>query len=155
MSWQTLATTLNDQHRLGRICQGLVAAFRAVGITDRALTYSLRSHAIATTLGDMGLEIASTLRLGSVYYDLGDYHQAMAYLKRNVTSLQGELLYERFGGNLSNALPAIDARTYLVLCLTKVGGFAEGIAYGDEALQLADVIDRPYERASALTRVGE
>src|SRR4029434_247504 len=99
-------------------------------------------------------------RLDMIYYDLGDYHRAMTYLRSNVASLQGELLYERFdvGINnslrISNSLPAITARTYLVLCLAEVGGFAEGIAYGEEALRLAEEIDRPYDRVGASFRVG-
>jgi tetratricopeptide (TPR) repeat protein len=157
---ETLVTALNDQWRLGLICEGLVSAFRLVGNSDRALTYSQRCHALATTLGDVGLQIASSQRLGMIYYDLGNYHRAMAYLRSNVASLQGALLYERFEVitrhflPISNSLPAITARTYLVLCLAEVGEFAEGIAYGEEALRLAEEIDRPYDRVGAFFRVG-
>src|SRR4029453_19099991 len=101
---ETLATALNDQWRLGLLYEGLVAAFRLVGNSDRALTYSQRCHALATTLGDVGLQIASSQRLGMIYYDLGDYHRAMAYLRSNVASLQGELLYERFDVGINNSL---------------------------------------------------
>src|SRR4029434_1491927 len=40
------------------------------------------------------------------------------------------------------------------LCLAEVGGFAEGIAYGEEALRLAEEIDRPYDCVGASFRVG-
>jgi predicted ATPase/class 3 adenylate cyclase len=150
---ETLATALNDQRRLGRVFQSLVAAYRGVGDTARALTYSQRCRALATTLGDVELQIGSNQRLGQIYYDLGDYHRAMECMRSNVASLQGELLYKRFGTNI--ALPAITARTVLVLCLSKVGVFTEGIAHGDEALRLAEAIDRPYDRAAAHSRVGE
>ena len=103
---ETLATALNDQRRLGRICSGLVGAYRGAGNSDRALTYSQRCHALATTSGDLGLQIMSSQRLGQIYYDLGDYHQAMAYFRSNVASLQGALLYERFDvGTLTPSLP--------------------------------------------------
>ena len=46
------------------------------------------------------------MRLGQIYYDLGDYHQAMAYFRSNVASLQDALLYERFDvGTLAPSLP--------------------------------------------------
>jgi class 3 adenylate cyclase/tetratricopeptide (TPR) repeat protein len=151
---ETLATALNDQRRLGRICSGLVSAYRGAGNTERALTYSQRCHALATTSGEMGFQIASSQRLGQLYYDLGDYHQAMAYFRSNVASLQGALLYERFDVGTFNALPALTARTYLVLCLAEVGGFAEGIAYGDEALRLVEGIDHRYDRVVVPLRVG-
>ena len=51
---ETLATTLNDPRRLGLICSGLVSAFRGVGNSDHALTYSQRCHALATASGDLG-----------------------------------------------------------------------------------------------------
>jgi tetratricopeptide (TPR) repeat protein len=129
---ETLATALNDQRRLGRVFQSLVAAYRGVGDTDRALTYSQRCRALATTLGDVELLIGSNQRLGQIYYDLGDYHRAMECMRSNVASLQGELLHKRFGTNI--ALPALPAWTVLILCLSKVGEFTEGIAHGDEAL---------------------
>jgi predicted ATPase/class 3 adenylate cyclase len=150
---ETLATALNDQRRLGRVWQSLVAAYRGVGDTDRALTYGRRCHTLATTLGDMELQIGVNHRLGQLYYDLGDYHRAMACMKSNVASLQGEFLHKRFGTNV--ALPAITARTVLVLCLSKVGEFTEGFTHGDEALRLAEVVDRPYDRAATYCRVGE
>jgi class 3 adenylate cyclase/tetratricopeptide (TPR) repeat protein len=152
---ETLATTLNDQRRLGRIYSGLVSAYRRVSNTDRALTYSRRCHTLATTSGDMGFQIASSQRLGQLYYDLGDYHQAMAYFRNNVAALQGALLYERFDVGTFNALPALTARLYLVLCLAEVGEFAEGIAYGDEALRLVEGIDRRYDRMVVPLRVGQ
>ena len=70
-----------------------------------------------------------------------------------MAALQGEWLYERFGTNI--ALPAITARTMRALCLSEIGEFAEGITYGDEALRLADVIDRPYEHVVTSYRVGD
>jgi tetratricopeptide (TPR) repeat protein len=151
---ETLATTLNDQRRLGRICSALVGAYRGVSDTERALTYSQRCHALATMSGDMGLQIVSSQRLGQIYYDLGDYHQAMAYFRSNVASLQGALLYERFDVGTFNGLPALAARSLLVLCLAEVGGFTEGIAYGDEALRLVEGVDSRYDRVVVPLRVG-
>ena len=152
---ETLATALNDQRRLGRICSGLVGAYRGVGNSERALTYSQRCHALAITSGDMGFQIVSSQRLGQIYYDLGDYHQAMVCFRSNMASLQGALLYERFDVGTFNTLPALTARTYLILCLAEVGGFTEGIAYGDEALRLAKGIDRRYDCVVVPLRVGQ
>jgi class 3 adenylate cyclase len=152
---ETLATALDDQRRLGRIYAGLVGAYRGVSNTERALTYSQRCHALAITSGDMGFQIASSQRLGQIYYDLGDYHQAMTYFRSNVVVLQSALLYERFDTGTFNALPALTARTYLVLCLAEVGEFAEAIAYGDEALRLAEGIDRRYDCVVVPLRVGQ
>ena len=42
----------------------------------------------------------------------------------------------------------------MVLCLSELGAFAEGVAYGDEALQIAEAVDRPYEYLNVYYRVG-
>ena len=43
---------------------------------------------------------------------------------------------------------------YLVWCLSELGAFADGVRYGEEALQIAEGVDRPYERLSSTLRVG-
>ena len=151
---ETLATALNDQRRLGLICSGLVVAYRGTSNTERALTYSQRCHALATTSGDMALQIMSSQRLGQIYYDLGDYQRAMAYFRSNVASLQGALLYERFGVSTDSGLPVLVSLAYLAWCLAEVGEFAEGITYGDEALRLVEGIDSRYDHVVVPFRVG-
>jgi hypothetical protein len=42
----------------------------------------------------------------------------------------------------------------MVQCLSKLGAFADGVAYGDEALQVAEVGGRPYECLTVYWRVG-
>jgi tetratricopeptide (TPR) repeat protein len=42
----------------------------------------------------------------------------------------------------------------MVSCLSELGAFAEGVACGTEALQLAEAVDRPYEYLSVYQRVG-
>jgi tetratricopeptide (TPR) repeat protein len=42
----------------------------------------------------------------------------------------------------------------MVLCLSQVGDFVAGVAYGNAALQLAEAGERPYERLVASWRLG-
>jgi tetratricopeptide (TPR) repeat protein len=151
---ERLATALNDPRRLALIYAGLVAPYRATSNTERALLYSQRCHALATTSGDMALQIVADQRLGQLYYDLGDYQQAITAFRRNVMSLQGTLRYQRFGTSTASALPAMVALTYLAWCLAELGAFAEGFAYGDEALRLVEGLDSHYDQVVAQYRVG-
>ena len=96
---ETLAQTLGDQLRLGRVYADMNNNFWAAGDVDRAIDYGQRALALATTLGDVGLQARAHLSLGRVYYDTGDYPRAVESLERNVATLQGDLLYERFGTN--------------------------------------------------------
>ena len=53
----------------------------------------------------------ATFHLGTACSALGEYRRAVDYFNRNVASLTGELLRERFG---MTGLPAVMSRTWLV-----------------------------------------
>jgi tetratricopeptide (TPR) repeat protein len=65
--------------------------------------------------------------------------------------LEGEQRYERFGQFI---LPAVRCRTYLSLCLAEVGAFAEGIAVGEEGLDIAEAVQHPVSLVEAYRSVG-
>lgn len=66
-------------------------------------------------------------------------------------SLQGDLIRERFG---LAGLPSVFSRINLVLCLAELGEFTEGIAYGEEAVRVAEAADHPYSLVFAYFGVG-
>ena len=118
---ETLAQTLGDPLRLGRVSADMGATFWAAGEVDRAIVYGQRALAVAATLGHVGLQVQAHLILGRAYYDTGDYPQAVESFERNVATLQGDLLYERFGanehrgrGNLSGLAGPLPRRTWYV-----------------------------------------
>jgi class 3 adenylate cyclase/tetratricopeptide (TPR) repeat protein len=149
---ERLAEALDDPYRLGCVCGDIAGLLYLRRDYDRALAYGQRTHDIATALGDVGLQVLATHGQGQVYLELGDYPRCRAAFEWIVTTLQGDLLYERFGrGNTA----AIQGRLFLVRCLNQIGAFAEGLIYGQEALAMAEQSNRPYERVSAYTRVGQ
>jgi tetratricopeptide (TPR) repeat protein len=107
---------------------------------DRAIASGERALAIAAAIGDVDLQAATQGLLGQAYYFLGDYRRAVDILRRNVASLEGELLRERFG--LPNPA-SVFSRTWLVASLAELGAFPEGIARGEEAVRIAESIDQP------------
>jgi tetratricopeptide (TPR) repeat protein len=76
------------------------------------------------------LQEQASHRLGQVYFNLGDYGQAAALLRRNVEAADGE-----------SGTPRTDVRiqsqAWLALALGHLGAFAEGRRHGEEALRLA------------------
>src|SRR5262249_46292519 len=104
-----------------------------------------------TALGDDGRRILVNDEMGQIYIALGAYRQAMAYVQANLTALHGERRSQYFG---SFVLPALQARVHMVRCLSELGAFADGVAYGAEALQLAETVNRPYERLAVSFRLG-
>jgi tetratricopeptide (TPR) repeat protein len=75
----------------------------------------------------------------------------VACLQRNLLARQGEQRSPSFGSTL---LPAVLTHVWMVWRLTELGEFAEGLVHGDAALQVAEVVDRSYERLAVYIRVG-
>jgi predicted ATPase len=148
---QTLAEALGDQLRLGWASTWLINSFLQVGEPDRALASGRRALAIATDLGEVGLAVAAQHILGLVYGGLGDYPRAVESYRKNVVSLQGDLLQERFG--LSGVV-SVQARSYLVCILAECGAFAEGRAPAEEGVRIAEAVDHPFSLVMAYWAVG-
>jgi class 3 adenylate cyclase/tetratricopeptide (TPR) repeat protein len=148
---ETLARRLNDQHRLGRTFAYLADYFRVTGEPWRAAASGEHALALATALGDFTLQVMATFFLGASCSALGEYQRAAGYFRRNVASLTGELLRERFG---MTGLPAVMSRTWLVGCLADLGEFDEGIARGDEAIRLAEAAEHPFSLTQAHYALG-
>src|SRR5215831_15299634 len=94
---EALSQTLGDERRLGRVSWCMTQYFMEEGEHDHGLESGRRALAIATTLGDFAVRVATNEHLGHIYYVLGDYRQAVDVLGWNVASLQGERIYERYG----------------------------------------------------------
>ena len=61
-------------------------------------------------------------------------------MKQTVASLDGARRHERFG---QVSLPAVQSRVELALCHAELGTFAEGRAFGEEGLQIAEAVNHP------------
>ncbi len=122
-----------------------------VGEVDRAIDYGQRALALAATLGHVGLQARAHLILGRAYYDAGDYPRAVESLERNVATLQGDLLYERFG---SNGIVAAISRAWLSHCHAERGAFTEGLAMAEEGLRIAETVHHPFSLIEACRGVS-
>jgi class 3 adenylate cyclase/tetratricopeptide (TPR) repeat protein len=137
---ETLAETLGDRERAARALDFMSANFNMVGEHDRAVEAGQRAVAFAAALGLPRLQIATNFHVGAAYYSLGDYRRAIEILRRNVESLEGAQLQ---GGSSGPSLRSVVSRTWLVWSFAELGAFAEGIAHGQEALRIAEAVDRP------------
>jgi tetratricopeptide (TPR) repeat protein len=122
------------------------STFWGVAEVDRAIDYGQRALALAATLGDVGLQARAHIILGRIYYDAGDYTQAVESLGRNVATLQGNLLYERFG---TNGSVAAISRAQLSYCHAELGAFTEGLAMTEEGLRIAETAHSPFSLIAA------
>ena len=129
----TLATTLDDSRRLGRISTSMSQYFNYAGDYERAVAASQRALALATISGNVATRHAATMFMGGAYFGLGDYRPAIDRLRQNVTAEAGESIRER----------AIN-RSWLAWSLAEVGAFVEANAWGEEGIRLAEAVDHPW-----------
>ena len=63
-----------------------------------------------------------------------------------MATLQGDLLYERFG---TNGSVAATSRAWLSLCHAERGAFTEGLAMAEEGLRIAETVNHPFSLIEA------
>jgi tetratricopeptide (TPR) repeat protein len=148
---EALAERLNDPQRLGLIAGHLCFYFVAIGEYDRALAAGQR--ALATTSGAFDVQVlAQTSSLPLAYSAVGDFAQTLDVSRRVMGLLTGERRYARFGK--VGPLAAVISRDFAAWSLAELGDFAEGTGVGEEAVQIAEGFEQPYNIAIALMWVG-
>lgn len=149
---EIIAETLNDQRRLARALSWMAYSYCfTLGDNERAITTGQRALKIGRALDDLPLQVLATFYLAYAHWQQGDYRQAIDGLKWIVANLQGELIRERCG---MAGYPSVLARGLLVWCLGDVGEFAEGRAYAEEAIPLAESLDQPFSQGVLRTWLG-
>jgi tetratricopeptide (TPR) repeat protein len=143
---ETLAQALEDQRRLARATCYMSNCFTQMGDRERGIEFGQHALTMARALGDFAIEVQTNYFLGQAYYSLGDYRLAMEVVRRNVVSLEGDLLRESFG---QGGPASVSARAVLVRCLAEVGEFAEGIIRGEETIRIAEASDHPHIHLAA------
>jgi tetratricopeptide (TPR) repeat protein len=137
---ETLASALDDHHRLGRIAGILSVHFRIMGAHDQAIAAGQRALALATASGDGVLHALANLRLGQAYHGQGDYRRAIDFFRQAAAFFDEARHRERFG--LSN-LPSVLSRVFLALGHAELGTFAESRTFGEEGLRIAEAAAHP------------
>jgi len=122
-----------------------------MGEHDRALESGHRALAIAKARGDFPLEVTTSYYLGLACHSLGQYRRGAEILRRNVESLQANLVHESFG---TAGFHSVFARGWLVWCLAELGDFAEAIVRGEEAVQIAGAANEPFSLIQAHLGIG-
>lgn len=94
---ESLATTVGDPRRLGRVFLYLTSHFRVTGDNDRAVESAGRALAIASESSNATLAAGVNAYLGAVHHARGDHRQALAALSTARTSFEDEESRQRFG----------------------------------------------------------
>jgi tetratricopeptide (TPR) repeat protein len=134
---ESLAAALDDSRRLGQVSRLLAIHFWFRGAYNQALATAQRVLALAMASGDVVLQALTNQTLGMTYQIQGDYRQAIDCYGQTVASLDEARRHERLGNVV---LPAVQSRAHLAWCHAELGTFAEGRAFGEEGLRIAEAV---------------
>jgi tetratricopeptide (TPR) repeat protein len=148
---EALAESLDDPRRLAQVSYSLFTYFYAMGAYDQAIAAAQRALALGTASGDVVLHALANDRLGVAYQAQGDYRRAIDCFRQTVASLDGVRRRERFGRTI---LPAVLSHAWLAWCHAELGTFAEGVAFGEEGLRIAEVVAHPASLMVASWGIG-
>ena len=148
---ERVAERLGDSRRLAWASSYMSNFFWRGTDYGRALDAAQRALAIAATLDDRRLEVATNFRLGQAHISTGDYRQAATALKKSLAPLVGGLIHERFG---LAGLPAAFSRAFLAWALAELGEFSDAIAAAKEGTRIAEAARDPYGVAVADYTLG-
>jgi tetratricopeptide (TPR) repeat protein len=137
---EALAEALDDPRRLGQVAVRLSRHFYFTGAYDQSIAAGQRALVLATADGDVVLQALANLRLGLAYGAQGDYRRAIDCLRQSMTFFEGARSRERFG---QAHLPAVLSRAHFAWWYAELGMLAEGRAFGDEGLWIAEAVAHP------------
>ena len=137
---ETLATALADSRRLGQVSHFLSNCFYFMGAYDQAIAAAQRALAFASDQrgGHPARAGEPIPRCG--LYRLWRLSSGGRLPQADRGLLDGARRRERFGEAF---LPAVFSHACLAHCHAELGTFAEGRAFGDEGLRIAETVDHP------------
>ncbi len=148
---ESIARTLGDERRLGRISSGLANTLWITGDHAAAIVAASRALEIGQRLGDVATHATAVLRLGAIHHTLGEYDTAAVYLRQGLQLIGDEWLRERFG---MTSTASVVARHWLARTLAELGNFSEGLAVAQEGLDTALSTGFVGDLPPALSAVG-
>jgi len=107
---------------------------------EEAVEVGKRAMAIASSLGDIALEVEATRLLGASYIDLAEYRRARDCFVHAIAALSAEGLAAR---HIPHRIVLHSMRFFLSNCLVPIGEFSDAIANGQASLQEIENVEQP------------
>jgi tetratricopeptide (TPR) repeat protein len=147
---EAIATTLNDQARLGRVFSFKALHFWSIGQPNHALDASQQALIVGRQAKDAPIRVLATLFAGRARHARGDYGQAIGLMDWVIKATDGDRT--DFLG-MAN-LPSVSARVWLSWSLAERGEFAQALVRGNEAVGIAEFANHMVSRIYGYMAVG-
>ncbi len=135
-----LARLIGDDRRRARALSFAANSLCLVADYEGAIEAGQQARETAQSLGDFALSVAAGMYLGRACAGLGQYRRAADVLKEVAASLVGDRAHDFLG---LPVLPAVFARSHLVLALAELGEFEEAERVIAETVAIAERVRQP------------
>jgi tetratricopeptide (TPR) repeat protein len=157
-----LSRMIDDPLRLAWSCAAASIPCTWLGRFDESLALADQAMTLSRSLNNPLLRIAIHFYPGWAHSFMGNLPAALDSLSQcadaTLAGLHTTPSWQRTGLMLANGLTAeylyVFSQSYAAWCLAEMGRFDEGIARGTRALEMAQVFDRTFLRATALVHLG-
>jgi DNA-binding SARP family transcriptional activator len=136
---ERLAHALGDNRRLGQVLGALVYLLTSAGRYVEAIDSGQRALAIAEATADRALRVWASVGLGRSYFAVGDYRRGAELTQELAESMDEAELDEHLRPAALH--PSVGCRTWLALCLERLGSFDESLRWAEDAVRIADGLD--------------
>ncbi|MGQ3277963.1 MAG: tetratricopeptide repeat protein [Shinella sp.] len=138
---EDLARRLGDQRRLARCFFHMCQTLGLSGDPKEATAFGQQALELADALGDVQLQVAATLFLGTASFSTLDHRQVEPLFLRALNLLDAQPSFERFG---LTGFPAVTVRAFLARIYAEQGKFELGLVHGEESIRIAHAVDDPF-----------
>jgi tetratricopeptide (TPR) repeat protein len=148
---EALAEQLGDEQRIARVLNFLNSYYGLAGDPERAIQIGQRALSLPTVQSDRASSTVAYYYLGAAYNKTGQYEQAIDALLHGIKNVVGERRFERFG---TAAVLSVICRSHLVQCLAATGRFKEGVAYGEEGVEIGEEANHATSLIHVISSLG-
>ena len=138
---EDLARRLGDDRRLSQVMGGMLYLLSSEGLHSEASEMGERALALARTLDDLTLQAWTGIGLGRAYFALGQYRLGIERTRWLV-----KMDFPDFPGWPAMLLPSVGSRTWLALCLARLGEYGEALSAAEDAVSAAERADNAQAR---------
>jgi DNA-binding SARP family transcriptional activator len=133
---ERLAHALDDDRRLGQVLGALGYLLTSAGRYVEAIDAGQRAVSIAESTTDHSLGVWAAVGLGRSYFAIGDYRRGIELTRGLAESVHEAELDEHLRPGALR--PSVGCRTWLALCLERLGSFDESLRWAEDALRIAE-----------------
>ena len=148
---ETIASTLGDQQRLGRVYSVMSTCLRQLGEYDDAIDAGQKALRIAATTDDAALHAITTNYMATLYMERCDYRLAVESLRPIFGSLRGPTVDEIPGLSIGQVVTAC---TNMGRSLSFLGELDVGLTYAERGIRIAEAHDDRFILATAYNIAG-